>query len=76
MERYQQYGAIIIPAVSSQNEIVNQLLGGEIDAFGEGDVSNAFLGREYKIFLFHDMQSSIILSHAMASRAFYALAKQ
>ena len=47
VERYQQYGAIIIPAVPSQNEIVNQLLGGEIDAFGEGDVSNAFLAERF-----------------------------
>ena len=43
IERYETYGAIIIPTVPSQNVIVNQLLSGEIDAFGEGDVSNGFL---------------------------------
>ena len=47
IERYQSYGAIIIPVVPSQNEIINQILSGEIDAFGEGDVSNGFLVERY-----------------------------
>ena len=47
IERYQKYGAIIIPAVPSQNEIVNQILNGEIDAFGEGNVSNEFLAEHF-----------------------------
>jgi len=47
IERYETYGAIIIPTVPSQNVIVNQLLSGEIDAFGEGDVSNGFLVERY-----------------------------
>ncbi|SVC56275.1 uncharacterized protein METZ01_LOCUS309129, partial [marine metagenome] len=47
IERYQPYGAIIIPIVPSQNEIVNQILNGEIDAFGEGNVSNEFLAEEF-----------------------------
>ena len=47
IERYQPYGAIIIPTVPSQNEIVNQILNGEIDAFGEGNVSNEFLAEQF-----------------------------
>ena len=47
IERYETYGAIIIPTVPSQNVIVNQLLSGEIDAFGEGDVSNGFLAERF-----------------------------
>ena len=47
IERYETYGAIIIPIVPSQNVIVNQLLSGEIDAFGEGDVSNGFLAERF-----------------------------
>ena len=47
IERYQSYGAIIIPVVPSQNEIVNQILNGEIDAFGEGNVSNKFLAEQF-----------------------------
>ena len=47
IERYETYGAIIIPTVPSQNVIVNQLLNGEIDAFGEGDVSNGFLAERF-----------------------------
>jgi len=47
IERYQPYGAIIISTVPSQNEIVNQILNGEIDAFGEGNVSNEFLAEQF-----------------------------
>ena len=45
--RYKPLGANIIPVVPSQNEIVSQLLSGEIDAFGEGDVSNEYLAGKY-----------------------------
>ena len=46
-ERYEPLGADIIPFVPSQDEIVSQLLSGEIDAFGEGDVSNEYLAGKY-----------------------------
>ena len=46
-ERYKPMGATIIPEVPSQDEIVSQLLSGEIDAFGEGDVSNEYLANKY-----------------------------
>ena len=46
-ERYKPMGAIIIPEVPSQDEIVSQLLSGQIDAFGEGDVSNEYLANKY-----------------------------
>jgi len=45
--RYEPLGATIIPLVPSQDEIVSQLLAGEIDAFGEGDVSNEYLAGKY-----------------------------
>ena len=45
--RYKALGATIIPLVPSQDEIVSQLLSGEIDAFGEGDVSNEYLAGKY-----------------------------
>ena len=45
--RYKPLGATIIPLVPSQDEIVSQLLSGEIDAFGEGDVSNEYLAGKY-----------------------------
>ena len=45
--RYEPAGANIIPFVPSQDEIVSQLLSGEIDAFGEGDVSNEYLAGKY-----------------------------
>jgi len=45
--RYKPIGATIIPLVPSQDEIVSQLLSGEIDAFGEGDVSNEYLAGKY-----------------------------
>ena len=41
--RYEPLGATIIPHVPSQQTIVRQLLAGEVDAFGEGDVSNRHL---------------------------------
>ncbi len=47
LERYKPFGAIIIPIVPSQNEIVNQLLSGEIDAFAKGYVSNTFLAESF-----------------------------
>lgn len=46
-ERYKPMGATIIPEVPSQDEIVSQLLSGQIDAFGEGDVSNEYLASKY-----------------------------
>ena len=46
-ERYKPMGATIIPEVPSQDEIVSQLLSGQIDAFGEGDVSNEYLANKY-----------------------------
>ena len=46
-ERYQPLGATIIPVVPSQDEIVNQLLNHQVDAFGEGDVSNEYLAQKY-----------------------------
>ena len=45
--RYKPLGATIIPFVPSQDEIVSQLLSGEIDAFAEGDVSNEYLAGKY-----------------------------
>ena len=45
--RYEPLGATIIPLVPSQDEIVSQLLSGEVDAFGEGDVSNEYLAGKY-----------------------------
>ena len=45
--RYEPIGANIIPFVPSQDEIVSQLVSGEIDAFGEGDVSNEYLAGKY-----------------------------
>ena len=45
--RYKTIGATIIPVVPSQKEIVSQLLSGQIDAFGEGDVSNEYLAGKY-----------------------------
>ncbi len=45
--RYKAIGATIIPVVPSQEEIVSQLLSGQIDAFGEGDVSNEYLAGKY-----------------------------
>ena len=45
--RYKPLGATIVPLVPSQDEIVSQLLSGEIDAFGEGDVSNEYLAGKY-----------------------------
>lgn len=45
--RYKPIGATIIPEVPSQDEIVSQLLSGQIDAFGEGDVSNEYLASRY-----------------------------
>ena len=45
--RYKPLGATIVPFVPSQDEIVSQLLSGQIDAFGEGDVSNEYLAGQY-----------------------------
>ena len=45
--RYKPVGATIISSVPSQDEIVSQLLSGQIDAFGEGDVSNEYLSKKY-----------------------------
>ena len=45
-ERYAPAGAIIVRTVPSQAEIVRQLLAHEIDAFAEGDVSNAYLAEQ------------------------------
>ena len=45
--RYKPLGATIISSVPSQDEIVSQLLSGQIDAFGEGDVSNEYLSEKY-----------------------------
>jgi ABC-type amino acid transport substrate-binding protein len=46
-ERYEPLGANIIPVVPSQDEVVRQLLSHEIDAFGEGNVSNNYLAEKY-----------------------------
>ena len=46
-ERYEPLGAKIIPLVPSQDQVVRQLLNYEIDAFGEGTVSNEYLQRKY-----------------------------
>ena len=46
-ERYEPLGSTIIPVVPSQDEIVRQLLSHEIDAFGEGNVSNQYLADKY-----------------------------
>jgi ABC-type amino acid transport substrate-binding protein len=46
-ERYEPLGAEVIGAVPSQREVVRALLRGDIDAFAEGDVSNAYLARQY-----------------------------
>ena len=46
-ERYEPLGAKIIPVVPSQDQVVRQLLNYEIDAFGEGTVSNEYLQRKY-----------------------------
>ncbi len=46
-ERYEPLGAIVIPIVPSQNEVVRQILSHEVDAFGEGNVSNAYLAAKY-----------------------------
>jgi len=43
LARYEPLGATIIPTVPSQQAVVHQLLTGESDAFGEGDVSNRYL---------------------------------
>lgn len=43
LARYEPLGATIIPYVPSQQAVVHQLLTGEVDAFGEGDVSNCYL---------------------------------
>lgn len=43
LARYEPLGATIIPHVPSQQTVVRQLLTGEVDAFGEGDVSNRYL---------------------------------
>ena len=47
LTRYQPLGAIVIAEVPSQHAIVQQLLTHEIDAFGEGDVSNRYLAEHY-----------------------------
>lgn len=47
VKRYEPLGANIIPLVPSQDEIVRQLIDHEIDAFGEGDVSNEYLSKNY-----------------------------
>ena len=47
VKRYEPLGATIIPFVPSQDEIVRQLIDHEIDAFGEGDVSNEYLSKNY-----------------------------
>ena len=47
IERYQPLGATVIAQVPSQHAIVQQLLNREIDAFGEGDASNAYLAQQY-----------------------------
>ena len=45
--RYKPLGAVIVPHVPSQDEVVSQLLSGKIDAFGEGDASNEYLAGKY-----------------------------
>lgn len=46
-ERYQPFGSTIIPVVPSQNGIVTQLLSHQVDAFGEGNISNEYLAQKY-----------------------------
>ena len=46
-ERYEPLGATVISHVPSQDNVVQRLLRREIDAFGEGDVSNAYLAEQY-----------------------------
>jgi membrane-bound lytic murein transglycosylase MltF len=48
IQRYQSIGAIILPFVPSQDEIVNQLMDNKIDAFAEGNISNKFLENAYR----------------------------
>lgn len=45
--RYAPHGAILIAAVPSQDDAVRRLLSHDVDAFGEGDVSNAYLAEQY-----------------------------
>ena len=47
LKRYEPIGSTIIPFVPSQDEIVRQLIGCEVDAFGEGNVSNEYLAKKY-----------------------------
>lgn len=47
LKRYEPLGSTIIPFVPSQDEIVRQLIGCEVDAFGEGNVSNEYLAKKY-----------------------------
>ena len=48
IQRYQPIGAIILPFVPSQDEIVNQLIDNKIDAFAEGNISNKYLENAYR----------------------------
>lgn len=47
LKRYEPLGATIIPVVPSQDEIVRRLLSHEVDAFGEGNVSNGYLAKKH-----------------------------
>ena len=47
IERYEPLGSTIIPVAPSQAEVVRQILGHEVDAFGEGNVSNGYLAEKY-----------------------------
>lgn len=46
-ERYVPHGATLIAEVPSQDDVARRLLNHEVDAFGEGDVSNAYLAEQY-----------------------------
>jgi len=46
-ERYKPFGATIIPVVPSQDAIVRRILNYEVDAFGEGNVSNEYLANKH-----------------------------
>lgn len=65
--RYEPIGATIIRTVPSQAEIVRQLLAHEVDAFAEGDVSNAYLAQQA---LAADSTPLLVLTdvHSMAAK--------
>lgn len=47
IDRYEPLGSTIIPVVPSQAEVVRQILSHQVDAFGEGNVSNGYLAEKY-----------------------------